>query len=919
MWGFRFFLTCLKVATMLALNYPALTLAAESTMTISNYTTTRDCRLKQLPPIDCRNVKYSPVDGSCNNALNPYAGTARTPLKRLLPPTHDDNAQAFRRSSSGNELPLARTVSNILNSGVGVTNRNSSVTNAMFVQFGQYMTHDFASTPTVEVDMGTCLCSNPDPRACINVPVASHDPHYDPSITCIPLKASKAVSGCDEGPTEQINSLSAYIDASTIYGSYQELTIKLRDPNSAGKLLLKNTESAISGCPIHRNKKILPFRRDFPEVTSKTFACPAHGNSPACFISGEERVNENIGLSSSHLLFAREHNRIAERMKILNPEWDDDTVFYESRRIVIAMHQIITYREFLPLLLGPKLMKEFDLGVLINGFYYGYDATYDATISNAFTTAAFRYGHSQVGSFFHRPSPDFDSSEAPSIRTFQALFDQSAVINGTSPAIMRGLVMDAAKLVDPDFVEDLRNRMFEGSQKPGEDLLAINIQRGRHHGLPTYNSFREFCGLRRAILWKDLSDVISNSILYKLKLIYENVDDVDLYVGGISETPLHGATVGPTFGCIIASQFRDLKKGDRYWFENPGIFNEEQLSEIRKVRLSRILCDNMEGMKMMPPSAMELQGESNTRVRCSALPQMKISSWKAHNHVQEGDWTRWLPCHNDTEDKVLMKILARDPDSVCRSPIKTEIAAISKLQPYRRKVRFLCPKGSINGGTFPNSKQNLMYYWTSWLDRDSPLDGDKDDIESLDLLRAERPDDICGFPIAMQARTKNHESAFHSKQVFAALNPRHGLVCRGADQEDGECRDYKVRFYCPIDYREEIESKKYYLNSDASKSNPSKRWTPWLNLGNPEKGFYDVETPNYARNRGFPVCRRPLLIEGRVANTTIPAERSGVVLKRFSVFHGLVCDNRDQEDGFCRDFEVRYLCRSSRIDLIGKT
>ncbi|XP_076810720.1 uncharacterized protein LOC143453323 [Clavelina lepadiformis] len=402
-------------------------------------------------------------------------------------------------------------------------------------------------------------------------------------------------------------------------------------------------------------------------------------------------------------------------------------------------------------------------------------------------------------------------------------------------------------------------------------------------------------------------------------LIYENVDDVDLYVGGISETPLHGATVGPTFGCIIASQFRDLKKGDRYWFENPGIFNEEQLSEIRKVRLSRILCDNMEGMKMMPPSAMELQGESNTRVRCSALPQMKISSWKAHNHVQESDWTRWLPCHNDTEDKVLVKVLARDPDSVCRSPLKTEIAAISKLQPYRRKVRFLCPKGSIDGGTFPNSKQNLMYYWTSWLDRDSPLDGDKDDIESLDLLRAERPDDICGFPIAMQARTKNHESAFRSKQVFAALNPRHGLVCRGADQEDGECRDYKVRFYCPIDYREEIESKKYYLNSDASKSNPSKRWTPWLNLGNPQKGFYDVETPNYARNLGFPVCRRPLLIEGRVANTTIPAERSGVVLKRFSVFHGLVCDNRDQEDGFCRDFEVRYLCPSSRIDLIGKT
>ena len=55
---------------------------------------------------------------------------------------------------------------------------------------------------------------------------------------------------------------------------------------------------------------------------------------------------------------------------------------------------------------------------------------------------------------------------------------------------------------------------------------------------------------------------------------YSNVNDVDLYAGGIAELPLPQANVGPTFGCIIAYQFRDLRKGDRYWFENPGQFTE---------------------------------------------------------------------------------------------------------------------------------------------------------------------------------------------------------------------------------------------------------------------------------------------------------------------------------------------------------
>ena len=68
--------------------------------------------------------------------------------------------------------------------------------------------------------------------------------------------------------------------------------------------------------------------------------------------SGDTRANENMGLTSLHTLFIRLHNRLASSIFSMNPHWQEDVLFFETRRLVGAILQHITYNEFLPALIG---------------------------------------------------------------------------------------------------------------------------------------------------------------------------------------------------------------------------------------------------------------------------------------------------------------------------------------------------------------------------------------------------------------------------------------------------------------------------------------------------------------------------------------------------------------------------------------
>ena len=60
------------------------------------------------------------------------------------------------------------------------------------------------------------------------------------------------------------------------------------------------------------------------------------------------------------------------------------------------------------------------------------------------------------------------------------------------------------------------------------DLVSLNVQRGRDHGIAPYNIWRAQCGLSRFERWSDMNVVASPETIDRLSFVYENVNDVDL-------------------------------------------------------------------------------------------------------------------------------------------------------------------------------------------------------------------------------------------------------------------------------------------------------------------------------------------------------------------------------------------------------
>jgi peroxidase len=356
-----------------------------------------------------------------------------------------------------------------------------------------------------------------------------------------------------------------------------------------------------------------------------------------CVFAGDFRVNEQINLIVLHTLFMREHNRVAAALARLNPAWSDDKLYQEARRITVAEYQHIIYKEWLPIILGNNLMTSYGLLPLSTGHSTDYMDTFDPRITNEFATAAFRFGHSLVPATYSHMPPTANGAERR-IKLADIFFRPGVMKEaGFLDGLVRGMSRQATAAFDNSFVADLRNNLFESAPgRGGLDLVAINVQRGRDHGLPGYNKYREICLGQRATDWADLTNTITPAKVATLKVIYKSVDDVDLYVGGFLESPHEDSILGPIFKCILGDQFARLKKGDRFFYDL-GVdarlaFSGPQLDQLRRTSLARIICDNTDTVTSIQPLAFKLPtaGKANALRPCTdpSIPTVDLSVFR---------------------------------------------------------------------------------------------------------------------------------------------------------------------------------------------------------------------------------------------------------------------------------------------------
>ena len=135
--------------------------------------------------------------------------------------------------------------------------------------------------------------------------------------------------------------------------------------------------------------------------------------------------------------------------------------------------------------------------------------------------------------------------------------------------IVRGMMMSPMRMVDRMFTKEVTNHLFEEKRRrfSGLDLVALNIQRGRDHGIGGYNDYREVCGLERLVSWEEDSKDIPKETLKMMSKVYDAPDDVDLFTGLMSERRMERSMVGHTLGCLLGLQFSRLRQCDRFWYE----------------------------------------------------------------------------------------------------------------------------------------------------------------------------------------------------------------------------------------------------------------------------------------------------------------------------------------------------------------
>jgi hypothetical protein len=576
-------------------------------------------------PGDATTFAIRTLDGSANNLRHPEWGRANTLYLRVAPTNYADGVSSM---PSG---PSVRYVSNRVfnDTGQNIFSKNG-VTQWGWV-WGQFLDHDFGLRD-----------ERPAENAPIGFDVADPLEGFTNDLGAIGFARTPAAPGTGVNtPREQVNTLSSYIDASNVYGVDPQRLEWLRVGPVDGDLSNNGARLMLTA------NDFLPrvgARGDSSTAPAMDLMGPLVGTPNRAVVAGDVRANENIALTAVHTLFAREHNRIVAS---LPSSLSAEERFQIARRVVGAEIQYITYTQFLPA-----------LGVRLDP-YHGYNPTVNTGLSNEFAVVGYR-AHSMIHGEFDTTVPAGTYTDAQ-LAAFAA---QQVVVEPDGDQVTLEIPL-AAAFGTPDLLQDLglgpvfgslSQRQYENDEqldnairsvlfqipRPGipdpsvcgapvvnpdcfsgvTDLGAIDIARGRDHGMPTYNDLRRAYGLAPKTSFVDITgeatqrfsadplidaqDPINDpnildfvelrdakgnvvapgspeaeeevvvgtrrtTVAARLKALYGTVDRLDAFVGMVSERHVKHTEFGELQLAIWKKQFEATRDGDRFFYRNDPV------------------------------------------------------------------------------------------------------------------------------------------------------------------------------------------------------------------------------------------------------------------------------------------------------------------------------------------------------------
>uniref|UniRef100_A0A3Q2D4C6 NAD(P)H oxidase (H2O2-forming) n=1 Tax=Cyprinodon variegatus TaxID=28743 RepID=A0A3Q2D4C6_CYPVA len=392
------------------------------------------------------------------------------------------------------------------------------------------------------------------PPQFMNIKVPKGDPVFDRNATgkvLLPFQRAQWDKQSGQSPSNpriQVNSVTAWIDGSSIYGPSSSWSDFLR--NFSGGLLTSGSEWKMPNQGGGRN-----FMWSAPDPsTGENGPQGLYGETLCCYIFCL------LQDPSSFLTFL----------------------------CLLLMFAVIS----------PGICLLGKCALLYVFLSAGYQKFVDPGISPEFQAAAFRFGVTMAppGVYMRNRTCHFrkiiniDGSESPAMRLCNSFWKRANMKSGQDvDELLMGMASQIAEKEDNIVVEDLRDYLYGPLRFSRTDLVALTIQRGRDFGLQSYTETRRALDLPPVKTFEEINPELSRTNPQVTATQYGgDISKLELFPGGLLEST---DGPGPVFTAIILDQFERIRNGDRFWFENKqnGLFTDEEIRRIRSVTYQDVL------------------------------------------------------------------------------------------------------------------------------------------------------------------------------------------------------------------------------------------------------------------------------------------------------------------------------------------